>query len=117
MRQEQNNIFAGIDWLLVFLFLSLVSFGWVNIYAASRTSEDLDLLNFSTKHGKQFVFICFTIPLIVLILFFNSKFYEKLSSLFYLISIASLIGLFAFGTTINGATSWYNFGTMGLQPS
>ena len=117
MRQEQNNIFAGIDWLLVFLFLSLVSFGWVNIYAASRTSEDLDLLNFSTKHGKQFVFICFTIPLIVLILFFNSKFYEKLSSLFYVISIASLIGLFAFGKTINGATSWYNFGAMGLQPS
>ena len=55
--------------------------------------------------------------MIVLILFFNSKFYEKLSSLFYVISIVSLIGLFAFGKTINGATSWYNFGAMGLQPS
>ena len=117
MRQEQNNIFAKIDWLLVFLFLFLVGFGWMNIYAASRTTEDAELLNFSTRHGKQFVFICLTIPLIILILFFNSTFYEKFSSLFYLIAIASLMGLFAFGKTINGATSWYNFGSIGLQPS
>ena len=117
MRQEQNNIFAKIDWLLVFLFLFLVGFGWMNIYAASRSTEDSELLSFTTKHGKQFVFICCTIPLIVLILFFNSKFYEKFSSLFYLISIASLIGLFVFGKKINGATSWYNFGSIGLQPS
>lgn len=117
MRQEQNNIFAKIDWLLVFLFLFLVGFGWMNIYAASRTTEDSELLSFTTKHGKQFVFICCTIPLIVLILFFNSKFYEKFSSIFYLISIASLIGLFVFGKKINGATSWYNFGSIGLQPS
>jgi rod shape determining protein RodA len=117
LRQEQNNIFAKIDWLLVFLFLFLVGFGWMNIYAASRTTEDAELLNFSTRHGKQFVFICLTIPLIILILFFNSTFYEKFSSLFYLIAIASLMGLFAFGKTINGATSWYNFGSIGLQPS
>jgi len=117
LRQEQNNIFAKIDWLLVFLFLFLVGFGWMNIYAASRTTEDSELLSFTTKHGKQFIFICCTIPLIVLILFFNSKFYEKFSSIFYLISIASLIGLFVFGKKINGATSWYNFGSIGLQPS
>ena len=117
MRQEQNNIFAKIDWLLVFVFILLVGFGWINIYAASRTTEDPEVLSFSTKHGKQFVFICLTIPLIILILFFNSTFYEKFSSLFYLIAIASLMGLFAFGKTINGATSWYNFGSIGLQPS
>jgi rod shape determining protein RodA len=29
----------------------------------------------------------------------------------------SLIGLFLFGSTVNGATSWYNFGFLSLQPS
>ena len=102
MRQERNNIFAGIDLTLVFLYLFLVGFGWLNIYAASITTEDVEFLSFSTKYGKQLIFICLTTPLIILILFFNSKFYEKFSSVFYI---------------INGATSWYNFGVIGLQPS
>jgi rod shape determining protein RodA len=117
LRQERNNIFAGIDWILVFLYLFLVGFGWLNIYAASRTTEDVELLSFSTKYGKQLIFICLTLPLIVIILFFNSKFYEKFSGILYIISILSLIGLFLFGKKVNGATSWYNFGVIGLQPS
>ena len=117
MRQEGNNIFAGVDWLLVTLFVILVSFGWLNIYSASKTDEDLELLNFSTEYGKQLIFIFLTIPLIIIILFFNAKFYEKFSIIFYLVSLLSLVGLFFFGKTINGATSWYNFGVLGLQPS
>ena len=117
MRQEGNNIFAGIDWILVTLFVILVSFGWLNIYSASKTDEYIELLSFSTKYGKQFIFICLTIPLIISILFFNGKFYERFSSVLYLISLLSLVGLFIFGKTINGATSWYNFGALSLQPS
>ena len=86
MRQERNNIFAEIDWILVFLFATLVGFGWMNIYAASKTEETVDLISFSTKYGKQLIFICLTIPIIIIILFFNAKFYEKFSSIFYLIS-------------------------------
>lgn len=117
MRQERNNIFTGIDWILVFLYLFLVGFGWLNIYAATRTEEDVALLSFSTKYGKQLIFICFTLPLIIFILFFNSKFYERFSGILYLLSLLSLLGLFLFGKTINGATSWYDFGGIGLQPS
>ena len=117
MRQEGNNIFAGVDWLLVTLFVILVSFGWLNIYSASKTDEDIELLSFSTEYGKQLIFIFLTIPLIIIILFFNAKFYEKFSIIFYLVSLLSLVGLFFFGKTINGATSWYNFGVLGLQPS
>ena len=89
----------------------------MNIYAASKADEDFQLLNFSTKYGKQAVFIFLTVPLIVTVLFFNAKFYEQFASLFYIISLLSLIGLFVFGKEINGAKSWYNFGVLGLQPS
>ena len=117
MRQERNNIFARIDWLLVFLFFILVSFGWLNIYAASKTEDDVALLSFSTKYGKQLIFICLTIPLSITILFFNSKFYEQYASIFYLISILSLLLLFPLGKEINGAKSWFSFGFLSLQPS
>jgi rod shape determining protein RodA len=47
----------------------------------------------------------------------EAKFYERFSSVIYLISILTLVGLFIFGKTVNGATSWYAIGGMTIQPS
>jgi len=117
LRQERNNIFAGIDWLLVLLYIILVGFGWMNIYASSSTEESREIFDFSTKYGKQLIFIGLSIPVIIFILFFNSKFYEQFASVLYIISLVLLAGVLVFGKKINGATSWYNFGGIGLQPS
>ena len=117
MRQERNNIFFGIDWLLVLFFLLLVGFGWVNIYAASHSDESIQVFDFSSKYGKQLLWILLSIPLIILILFINAKFFQQFSSIFFILSLVTLIGLFIFGTEINGAKSWYRFGSVSLQPS
>ena len=117
MRAEKNNIFYGVDWILIILYIALVGFGWMNIYAATTNDANSDVLDFSTKYGKQLLWIILCIPLIIFILFFNSKFYEKSASILYLIGILSLLGLFVFGKNINGAQSWYAFGSASLQPS
>ncbi len=117
MRQERNNIFEGIDWALVLLYILLVGFGWMNIYAASSNDESREVFDLSSKYGKQLIFIGLSIPVIIFILFFNSKFYEQFSGILYILSLILLAGVFVFGKKINGATSWYNFGGTGLQPS
>jgi rod shape determining protein RodA len=117
LRAEKNNIFYGIDWILVILYIVLVGFGWMNIYAATTTDNSSSLLDLSTRYGKQLLWIILCIPLIIIILFFNSKFYQKFATILYLIGILSLIGLFLFGKNINGAQSWYGFGSASLQPS
>ena len=117
MRQEKTTIFFGIDWTLVLLFVVLVGFGWLNIYATSYSEENNQLLDFSTRHGKQLLWILLSIPLIILILFINAKFFQQFSSIFYIVSLLSLIGLFIFGKEINGAKSWYRFGVASIQPS
>ena len=117
MRQEDNNIFSNLDWITILLYVALVFFGWINIYSASYDGTDTGILNFSTKYGKQLIWITLSFPLVLLVLFFNSKFIQQFSSLFYLVSLLSLIGLFLFGKNINGATSWYSFGGVGIQPS
>lgn len=117
MRQEQTNIFFGVDWFIVLIYALLVGFGWVNIYAATFTEEEVSLLNFSTRYGKQLVWIILAIPIIIFTLFISGKFYERFASIFYLVCILSLLGLFVFGKEINGAKSWYRFGGIGLQPS
>ncbi|TXD53250.1 MULTISPECIES: rod shape-determining protein RodA [unclassified Polaribacter] len=117
MRQEQNNIFAGIDWILIIIYVTLVGFGWLNIFAASKNEENFEILDFSTKYGKQLIWIGLSLPLIIIVLFFNSKFYEQFASILYLASIVALILLFPFGKEINGAKSWFSFGAMSLQPA
>jgi len=117
LRKRKTNIFAGIDWLLVLLYFILVFFGWVNIYAATVTENNREILDFTTLYGKQLEWIGLSFILIFFIIAIDSKFYERFSGIFYVISILSLIGLFIFGSTINGATSWYNFGSFSLQPA
>ena len=117
MRVQKNNIFFGIDLTLVFLYLLLVVFGWMNIYAASITTESHEVFDFSTKYGKQMIWIGMSIALMIVLLFIDAKAYEKFAPFIYIICIISLIGLFVLGKKINGATSWYDFGGFSLQPS
>ena len=117
MRKRKTNIFAGIDWVLVLFYFVLVFFGWINIYAATVTENNREILDFTTLYGKQLEWIGLSFILIFFIISIDSKFYERFSGIFYVFSILSLAGLFIFGSTINGATSWYNFGSFSLQPA
>lgn len=117
MRQKDNNIFLNLDWILILLYIILVGFGWINIYAATSIDTSKELLDFSTRYGKQLLFILLGIPVIIFILFLNSNFYERFASILYAISLFFLIIVLLFGKKINGATSWFDFGGISLQPS
>jgi len=80
-------------------------------------STHFQLFDFNVKYGKQLIWILLSSVLIVFILFLDAKFYERFASLIYVFSIITLIGLFAFGKTISGATSWYVFNGISIQPS
>lgn len=105
------------DWLTIFLYIALVGIGWMNIYSASLSDTTEVFFDFDHIYTKQLLWICLSIVLIIFILAIEAKFYERFSSIIYIISLLSLIGLFVFGTTISGATSWYAFGGVNLQPS
>lgn len=106
-----------IDWLTIFIYASLVFIGWLNIYSSTFIEEDASLFNLATLHGKQLFFIGASCVAIIIVLALEASFYERFSSLFYLISMVLLLGLFFFGKTIAGATSWYDLGFFNLQPS
>lgn len=105
------------DWIIILLFLLLVSFGWLNILSASASGEITSYFDMSQPYGKQLVFILFSFMLILLVLSLEAKFYERFASIIYFTAILSLLGLFIFGKNVNGATSWYAIGGMTIQPS
>ena len=105
------------DWPTIFIYTMLVAAGWVNIYSASFNEASLSFFDVKQVYTKQLMFICLSALLIVFILAIESKFYERFSSVIYLVALFSLLGLFFFGKNINGATSWYAIGGFTIQPS
>ena len=117
MRKRENNKWAGIDWVLILLYLTLVFLGWISIYAATVSPSDTQVLDFSTLYGKHIQKIGFGFILAIIAISIDSKFYERFSGVIYILTIVALVGLFLFGANINGATSWYRIGSFTLQPS
>lgn len=105
------------DWTTIMLYVVLVGFGWINIYSASLSETASVFFDLDQIYAKQLLFIGLSFILILFILSIEAKFYERFSSIIYLVSLLSLIGLFVFGKNVNGATSWYAIGSFSIQPS
>ena len=116
---KNQSVTNNLDWISIVIYFALVIMGWLNIYSSSLSSieQETSIFDFSQIYGKQFMFIILTIPLIFVVLSVDGKFYEKFSSVIYVIGLLSLAGLFVFGKTVKGQANWYSFGSFGLQPS
>lgn len=104
-----------VDWLSITLYLCLVLFGWANIYSSTFSVDEG--FNMATLYGKQLLFIGISLVAIFIVFILNTKIFERFAALYYLGGILLLVGLFIFGKTIAGATSWYGLGFFNLQPS
>jgi rod shape determining protein RodA len=112
-----KNIIYRLDWILILIYLILVSFGIVNVYSATFSETLEGVFDISQAVGKQVFFLIFSLFIGMIILAINSKFFEQFATLGYFLSLLLLFGLFVFGKTVSGATSWYNIGGISLQPS
>ena len=114
---KNQGVITNIDWLSILLYLALVVFGWMNIYSASLPLETTSIFDLTQIYGKQLLFVGLCIPLIIVILSLDAKVYENYATIYYIIGVLLLMGLFIFGKTIKGQTNWYQFGGISLQPS
>ncbi len=112
-----KSVLRRLDWLTVLLYCVLMFFGWITIYSTTFTDGSNSIFDFGTLYGKQLFFIGISLILIIVIMSLEASFFERFSSVFYILAILLLLGLYVFGKTIAGATSWYDLGFFNLQPS
>ena len=113
----QKNIFHNIDWITVFLYLTLVFLGWINIYAAIYDESHKSIFDISQRYGKQLIWIAAAIILALIILIIDAKFFSTFAYPIYIISILSLLAVLLLGTRIAGSKSWFQIGAFGIQPA
>lgn len=116
MRQ-QRNIFDGIDWISVLLYLALVLMGWINIYAAVYNEEHQSILDFSQRYGKQLFWIVAGIVIALIIMMVDANFYTAFSYPIYGGVLLLLVLVLLFGREVAGAKSWFEIGSVKIQPA
>ena len=116
MIGQRKNILK-LDWVIIVIYFLLLGFGIGNILSSSISGEEINILDFSTLYSKQFFYALISVFIGFIAISIEVKFYERFSSIFYLISLVVLICLFFFGKRVNGALSWFPIGGFNLQPS
>lgn len=111
------NILESIDWLTVGIYLLLVLFGWLNIFAVGYNDQFISLFDLRFNYGDQLIWILVSFILILTIFILDHKVFSFFSYVIYGISILLLVVVFVFGTEVHGAKSWFRIFGFSIQPS
>lgn len=102
---------------MVAIYLALVLFGWISIYAATYDDLHPSIFDLAKNHGKQALWIGLALVIGLIMLFFDTRFFETFAYPIYGFALLLLVGVLVFGTEVKGAQSWFVMGPVSFQPS
>lgn len=101
--------FKHIDWLLVAFIVPIIAAGLITMKSFVGETHFF---------GQQLIWAIFSFLIFLSLSFFDFRFLRKTKVLMslYLLFILLLLLLFVFGSTVKGATSWFDLGSFSFQP-
>ena len=116
--RRTDTILNRIDWLVVIIYLLMVSTGWLNIYASEYDPQSVkSVFDISTSAGKQLLFIGFSLLVIIAILVLDDKLFDTLAYPTWGFFFLMLILVLFIAREVNGARSWIEIGAFRFQPA
>ena len=106
-----------IDWISLLLYALILVFGWLNIYAACYDESHAAVFDFSTKHGKQIIWIGISLLFALGITLISPKVFSQGAYLIYFAMLGLLVVTLFVASVTKGGQSWIDFGSFKLQPS
>jgi rod shape determining protein RodA len=115
--KRQIDIISSIDWLSVILYLMLIGFGWMNIFAVNYNPNDGSFFQFGHRYTMQLAWILISLMLILAIFIIDSRFFSFIAYPAYGLGLLMLLIVLVIGTAIHSSKSWIVLGPVSLQPS
>jgi rod shape determining protein RodA len=103
--QERLDLRIGL------LMFALMAIGLVSIYSATYDAGASELSN------KQLLWAGTGTMIFLIVIFLPIKFLHSIAYPSYFLCALLLVSVLLLGKTVSGSTSWFNLGTMRLQPS
>lgn len=114
--EKRNNILLNLDWIIIIVYVTLLIIGCLNIFSVTRSETVIDFWDTANRHVKQLIWIAVSVVVILVILLVQSKIIQWLSYPLYILSIILLLSVLFFGTEINSSKSWFEIGSIRIQP-
>lgn len=105
------------DWVVIILYIALLTFGWFSICGASHEVGDTDFLSWGTRTGKQLVWIGLAFGMAFVLLMTDDRYFENLADLVYWLLMVILLITPFIAKDIKGSRSWISLGSVSLQPA
>lgn len=100
----------GIDWWTVLIYVALVFFGWINVYAAVYNDDHSSIFDISQRYGMQMLWIGVSSFIAISIILIDDKYYHMLAYPLFWLMLLVMIFVWLFGNETNGAKSWLALG-------
>ena len=114
---QRTNPLLQVDWVVILLYIALLTFGWFSICGASHEIGDTDFFNMATRTGKQLMWIGLGFGLGIFLLLLDERYFDITANVLYgLMMVVLLITPFVAQDT-KGSLSWISFGSVKLQPA
>lgn len=112
------DVWKSVDKFTIFLYVVLVFFGWVSIYAASYDYDQASIFDFAERSGKQLVWIALSFVLASVIMLVDSRMFETYAYLIYIAFILLLVFTLIVADEVKGSRSWLTItSSIRLQPA
>ena len=111
-----KSIWNLTDKYLLSLFLSILFIGLLTIFSSTHEGGFVNIVDFSTTYGKQAIWVLISLFFGIFIMLLEGQFIKNSAYIFYIIVLALLIGVL-FMPSIKGVRSWFQFGSISIQPS
>ena len=106
-----------IDKPTVVLYLALILWGWVTIYAASYNFEESSLFSFDGRAGKQMLWIGCASIIAFIIIMFDTRLLEAYAYPIYGVTLFILLATIVIAPDVKGSHSWIVMGPVSIQPA
>lgn len=117
MGTRKDSLWRSLDWVTIFVYLILIIFGWFSVCGASFDYGNHDFWDFSTRSGKQLVWIICSFGLGFILLMLEDSLYDILGYFIYAALISLLIVTIFIAPDTKGSRSWLVMGPVSLQPA
>ncbi|HJD92359.1 MULTISPECIES: rod shape-determining protein RodA [Bacteroides] len=117
MISRSTSLWKSLDWWTILIYILLVIFGWFSVCGASYEYGNPEFFDYSTRAGKQLIWILCSFGLGFILIMLDDTFYRNFSYIIYIGMILLLIVTIFIAPDVKGSRSWLVFGPVSLQPA
>jgi rod shape determining protein RodA len=114
---DRLKISEEIDWTTVGIYILMVIFGWMNVFASSFNEQFTSILNIKQNYGDQLLWILVSFLMIIILFAIDHRFFHYFAYVIFGFSIILLLAVLTIGVEVNNSQSWIRIMGFNFQPS